>query len=558
MKIGNVWIFNTPLRTFQKGILSLEGSRITRVEFTDEIDASAQDGQGNYVIPGLVDIHMHIESSMTTPTEFSNSVLPFGTTTVVADAHEVANVFGEQGLLDYMDHKQVLDVFYAIPSSVPSTNAFLESSGGFVDEAVVTRLCQHAAVIALGEVMNAHDLITREDTLTKRIIKAFRLALPLAPIEGHCPRIHGEALAAFIASGVNSDHTHQDKASILEKISAGMFLEIQDKSITEEVIATLVENELYDYFCFVTDDVMPDQLIKGHLNELLKKAVRLGMRMEDAIYCATYTSCQRMQRYDRGWIAPGKQADLIFLSDLVNFDITRVMKSGNWVFTKADGLLAYSPFPSYPDNVLHSIRREPLTVADLRLESQRSTTRVRAIERELTSTFTHEVDVDCVVSSGVIDWQGAGLNLLVVAERYGQQAPLSFGFMTNGFKSGVAMASSWAHDSHNILAMGRDPEKIAAAINEVIAMQGGMVLIDEAGIYHRVALPYGGIISLAPMHELADQLLGLRLAMQQAGYQSHNEIMSFATLSLLVSPALKLSDKGLIDVREQKILGYEI
>ncbi|WP_331835970.1 hypothetical protein [Erysipelothrix piscisicarius] len=201
---------------------------------------------------------MHIESSMTNPNEFSNTVLPMGTMTLVADAHEIGNVFGTEGLIDFMDIDTNLDIFYAIPSSVPSTNPFLETTGGIIDESAIRTLCKHPKVIALGEIMNFKDVISDEDTMTRRIIETFKECKPGSPIEGHIPRITGLELSRFIQRGIGSDHTLQTPEPILERTRMGVLVQMQEKSLSRETIATLCEYKLHGSFCLVTDDVMPD------------------------------------------------------------------------------------------------------------------------------------------------------------------------------------------------------------------------------------------------------------------------------------------------------------
>ena len=263
--LKDLWIYNTAYRCFDRGGISFD-RKILHVQRNSgrlqEEPGNDRAGSANlYLIPGLIDIHMHIESSMTTPTEFSNAVLPHGTTTIVADCHEVASVFGADGLESYMNLPALIDVFHSIPSSVPSTTLNLETSGGSIDAPEVTRLCKRQDVIALGEIMNANELFSPGDNRTKRIIHAFRKHKSSCPIEGHCPRIEGEMLSRFISAGIDSDHTEQTAASIREKASAGMFIQMQGKSVKQTTIDALRDSPLVGRYCFCTDDVLPDVLV---------------------------------------------------------------------------------------------------------------------------------------------------------------------------------------------------------------------------------------------------------------------------------------------------------
>jgi len=509
-----------------------------------------------YLIPGLVDIHMHIESSMTTPSEFSNAALPHGTTTIVADCHEVANVFGVEGLESYMDLPSQIDIFYSIPSSVPSTSFALETSGGSIDAAEVVRLCQRKDVIALGEIMNANDLFSSQENRTKRIIDTFREHKPGCPIEGHCPKIKGELLSRFIAAGVDSDHTEQTAASLREKLSAGMFIQIQRKSIKQETIEVLKDIHLAGSYCFCTDDVIPDVLFtEGHLDFVLKRAIHLGLPVNEAIYAATYAPARRMRLFDRGQIAPSKIADFILLDDLVNFHIKAVYKAGVCLYDSGVGLLQRVELPIIANDCLHSIKRLPIAECDFDLSCPRGERDILVMEREETTTFTRLGRQKISVENGLVDFPSYGLNLLAVVERYGYESPIRPAFIKNGLTCPGAICSSWAHDSHNLLVMGTSLALVVKAVNAVIGMQGGIAMVDDEGI-SLVPLSYGGIVSLKPMAELSAEIQQVRQWLRSHGYRAEEEIMNFAVLTLPVSPIIKISDKGLIDVPRKCILDW--
>ncbi|MDR3193644.1 MAG: amidohydrolase family protein, partial [Treponema sp.] len=253
MLIRGARVFNVYRKIFEKkqillrdGIFRDIGESLP-VRGEEELDA-----EGLYLIPGLVDIHMHIESSMTSPREFSRAVLPWGTCTVVADPHEIANVFGIEGIRRFMEAQTPLDIFYGIPSSVPSTSPALETTGGLIGPEEVAALAKDPRILCLGEMMNAKELCAEsaglgKENRTREILAAFKGERPFFPVEGHCPHLRGSELSAFIAAGVWSDHTLQDPESILEKVSKGMFLEIQRKSLTRENIETIVENRLFEH-----------------------------------------------------------------------------------------------------------------------------------------------------------------------------------------------------------------------------------------------------------------------------------------------------------------------
>ncbi len=550
-KIENIWLYNTAYQTFDWGSISFDKT-ITHVDrhFGDA------GGEGLYLIPGLIDIHMHIESSMTTPTEFSNAALPHGTTTVVADCHEVANVFGSEGLADFMDLSSVVDIFYAIPSSVPSTSKELETCYGFIDAKEVEELCKREDIIALGEIMNANDLFSEGENRTKRIIETFKKYKSHCPIEGHCPKITAEKLSAFISSGVDSDHTHQSPASIREKASAGMFLEIQNKSINAENIEALSAPHLEGKFCFCTDDVMPDVLFTdGHLDAVLRNAIRTGMPPRQAIYAATHTPAMRMRLFDRGQIAPGKIADFILLDDVETLHIHSVYKDGKKVYDAKRGLLSPLPKPTIQQKYLQSCKRNPVSASEFDYSLPSGKRDILVIEREEKTTFTRIARQSVDSINNTFDFASYGMSLLAVVERYGNNAPIIPAFMKNGLTKSGAICSSWAHDSHNLLVMATSVELAVRAVNLVLKNQGGIALIDETEEYF-VPLTYGGIVSLEPMHVLAGHIEHVRTWLQEHGYRAQEEVMNFAVLALPVSPELKISDKGLVDVVNKRLVDW--
>lgn len=558
MIIKNINVFNTSQKKFEVFDVEIRDNIFWNIGSIDvnssnQLESKIIDGSGKYLIPGLIDIHMHIESSMTTPAEYSNVVLKKGVTTIVADAHEVANAQGLEGLMEYMKTNPKMDIFYSIPSSVPSTNPNLETTKGIFTEREIEILCNHPKIIALGEIMNFKDIVSLEDTPTKRIISEFRKNLPNAPIEGHIPRVTGLELARYAHSGIGSDHTHQSVESLLEKTRLGFQIQLQEKSMTKEIFEAIKEFNLEESICFVTDDVIPDDIFsKGTLDHLIRKSTKLGFPMEDAIYSSTHIPAKRMNLFDRGIIAPGKIADAVILSNLENFEIEEVIKSGKLVSE-----LDEDKIPIYSKDTLNSIKRDKVKKEDFSVETFGEKALVRVIEREETTTFTKESFEEVEVKDGKLLWKEKGLNLICAVERYGNDAPLKFGFVKNGFSKPCAIASSWAHDSHNILVMGNCEILLAEAVNQIIENQGGMY-ITTPKISQNLPMEFGGVVSIEPLKIVAEKISNIRKLMKDSGYISHNEIMSFSTLALLVTPELKISDKGYIRVRTQEILDWRV
>ena len=552
--IKNSNVYNTFLQQFEiKDIAILNGkfyyisNNITELKSKKVIDY-----KDKYIIPGFIDIHMHIESSMTVPSQFSKMALPCGVTTVVADPHEIANVLGINGINYFLSSETTLDIFYGIPSSVPSTNNNLETTGGEILEKDVIELLKNPKVICLGEVMNFKDLISKDETLIKNIIKICKENKPYLAIEGHCPKITGLDLAKFIYAGVDADHTQQTPESIYEKITNGMFLEIQSKSINKETIKTLVENNFYEYFAFVTDDVMADHLKEGHLNKVVKKAVDLGMPINKAIYCATYTPARRMNLFDRGSVAVGKIADFIVLDNLENLSIKEVYKNGN-LYNGEN--IKKENFPSY---VYNTVKCKKAVLEDFEINTKKTgyvTCNVIQINKE--GNFTKKIVKNLPVKNGKILWEESGLSLLIVYERYNKNGNKAYALVDGAINKKGAIATTWAHDHHNLMVMGTDKNDMLIAQHKIVDMQGGYVVCKNQEVLAKAVLNVGGIVNDGDINQLASDIKNVRKAMNDLGYEHINEIMSFSTLSLPVSPEIKITDFGMIDTKTQQFINIE-
>ena len=604
--IENAWVYRTFRQCFERMDIAVTGGKFFDVSpVSDFVEDSEQrvgarrgeweaesvfDGTGKFVIPGLVDIHMHVESSMTYPEEFSRAVVPFGVTTVVADPHEIANVFGLEGILSFMEQVTELDIFYGIPSSVPATRTEMETSGAEFGEKELRELLRDERVVCLGEVMNFKDLVAEGDTKSKRFLEVCGECGRKVRIEGHCPGLSGGDLAAFIRAGVDADHTEQTAESVLEKTDMGMFLELQEKSLKEEVVEVVKRKQLYENIALVTDDTMPDRLMEGHLNRIVRLAVAKGMPAEKAIYLATFTPARRMHLDDRGIIAPGKKADFVVLPDLESFVPEAVFKDGKRCVDAAAEGLENSLKKRFPDHFYSSVKyrlalasdfilpvddfwKEEYRKEECRKEACRNecgeealsgkpsgseaqklsgTAVVNVMQIQTFGTRAKHVQREIPVQDGNLCWQEAGLCLAAVFERYGKNGDVSWGFVEHALEQKGAVATTWSHDSHNLLVLGNSVEDMVLAQNEVVHMQGGYVTASGGRVTAAAELPVGGIISDKSLPELAAEIRAVRGEIERMGYVNNNVIMSISTLSLLVSPELKLSDQGMFDVKSQR------
>ena len=566
--LKNVMVYQTFRQCFEKRDVAVAGEKFYCVSPAISYPGVREiDGKDRYMLPGLVDIHMHIESSMTYPGEFSRITLPYGVTTVVADAHEMANVFGMDGIRAFMAQKTKQDIFWAIPSSVPATNEKLETAGASLGVKEISEMASLDGVLCLGEIMNYKDLSAEGESRTRDLINVCRNPGKNLRIEGHCPGLTGADLNRLIYEGVDADHTQQTPQSVMEKTELGMFLELQFKSLTPEVVKTVCDNELYENVALVTDDTMADKLLTGHLNKIIETAVKAGMPMEKAIYCATWTPSRRMHLDDRGMIAPGKIADFMLLDSLDGIDPVVVYKKGECVYCRADEVCgaakgrkaqeacAVAAACSFPASFYHTINCRPAEISDFVLKAEDPDAKWAEVNVMKIGTFgtaTTPVKRRVEVKDGVLDWKSAGLSLAVVFERYGKNGNVGYGLVEGALTKPGAVATTWSHDSHNLFVLGTDENDMKLAQRRVLELQGAYVVFSEGRSLAEARLTIGGIVSDQPVEVLGQELKEVRAAMEGLGYVNNNVIMSMSTLCLPVSPKLKLTDHGLLTVPGQE------
>ncbi len=552
-------IFNVYLKQFIPASIAITGEKISYVgnDLAGVTAKETRDISGKYVIPGLVDSHMHIQSSMMAPKPFSDAVLPHGVTTVISEPHEIANVFGLRGIEESMKAAAScqLDIRLAMPSSVPSTRPELETTGGEIGVPEIETMLTWPKTICLGEVMNMHDVIYEPHCKVNQIIDTMHEKAPAMPIEGHCPRIVGWELAAAIARGVTSDHTEQQMESMRQRLSNGVFVQLQKKSLAPDLLAYINEHHLEDRMAFVTDDTMPDALLRdGHLDQILRLAIGMGFPVEKAIYCATYTPSQRMRLFDRGALDPGKIADLVILDDLKTFAIDSVYKDGQPI-KKAQETKASR---AYPADFYTSVHLSPLSADDFHIpapiENGTVTCPVALVQEHSTMTIPSEAELP--VKNGYIDWESSPYALAAVFDRHSESGRKGYMLVGGNCMTRGAAASTYAHDHHNLLVLGQNAADMAAAANDVIGKQGGMSVADHGQITGAIRLPVAGILSEEPIEILGQEAASFKSALMALGYHQDNPIMSMTTLGLPVSPAMKVTDRGIIDVKTMSIIPF--
>lgn len=552
--VKNVNVFNSVYRTFHHADVYIKDGKFLYIDqkHTDEMTADRQiDGNGQYMVPGFIDIHMHIESSLVTPEAFCLYTAGNGLTTIVSEPHEIANVCGKEGIKAMIasGKKSPYDCCYAIPSNVPIMGKEYETSGGTITWQDMLELKEEEDIICLGEVMNYMQIIQENNSEVAKFIDIVHAQDPAYPLEGHCPVLKDADLAKFLYLGILSDHCTHDLEELKQRFENGMFIQLQDVMVTKEVIDYVCENRLFEYFSFVTDDTFPDILCKkGHVDAVMRKAISLGMRPEDAIYVTTYTPARRMNLLDRGMIAPGKLADFLLLDDLNALHITRTYKKGNCIYDidtyrKEDRQFSLN---GLFEETVHSRR---LTIDDFTVPAQGEDrlVNVRVMKVNPENNRTDEVFVPMEIRDKRLLWKETGCQLCMVIERHGRDNHISYGFTCGASLKTGACAASYAHDSHNLIVLGNDEEDMLTAINRIIDLQGGITAVLNRKITAEIALPIAGLLSKKSVEETAAEFEKVREAFDAQGYEHINNIMNFSLLSLTCIPSLRLTDRGYLN-----------
>jgi adenine deaminase len=502
-----------------------------------------------YILPGLIDGHLHLESSMLTPRELSRALLPLGTTTVVADPHEIANVWGTRGLDYLLESSEALavDFFFMLPPCVPATP--LETSGAWLEARDLEPYLHHSRVLGLAEVMNFPGLVAGEPGLLAKIA-----LFPGGPVDGHAPLLSGKALNAYRLAGIGSDHECTTLAEAQEKLRLGFYLMVREGSLAKNLADLLpaVTSATLRRTMLVSDDSHPEDLLHiGHLNHLLRQAISRGLDPLAAVIMATLNPAEYFRLRDRGAVAPGLAADLVMVEDLREFHIDKVLKNGKLVVDQGK-LVAEpeaSPIPA-PNSLMN--------VKGLCLEAffpQATGAVAKVIGLIPGQLLTEKRILMAPVREGRLATDPAQdiLKLAVVERHHGTG---HFGLvLVQGFGLHQgALAASVAHDSHNIVVVGANEADMLQAVQHLVDLGGGMVVVVGGRIVADLALPIAGLISLEPLEQVAAAYGTLKAAYRSLGGNLPDPFMALSFLALPVIPALKLTDLGLVDVDRFQIV----
>jgi adenine deaminase len=507
------------------------------------------DLRGAFLAPALIDGHIHLESSLLSPVEFARAVVPWGTGAVVCDPHEIANVCGAEGIRYVLEatDQVPLDVLVMLPSCVPATA--LETAGAELDDERLRPFLSHPRVLGLAEVMNFPGVVHGDEFVLSKIELADG-----RPVDGHAPGLSGRWLNAYAAAGIGTDHECTSLEEAREKLRRGLSILIREGSTARnlEALLPLVTPANAHHFAFVCDDRHADDLVtRGHMNAVLAKAVALGLDRVTAVAMATSHTAAIFGRRDLGAIAPGRLANLVAFEDLQSFRALRVWHHGTPV--AEDGQLTVPLAESSAPNLRKTVKVPDFSVADLRIPASGRSANVIVVVPD--QIVTGRSTAHLPVRDG--GWQAdpaQDIAKLVVIERHGRNGGVGRGFVQGfGLKRG-ALASTVAHDSHNLICAGMSDSDMALAVHHLADIGGGLVVVGDGKLRAELPLPIAGLMSDQPAAQVVTAIEKLHRAARDLGCRLSAPFMALSFLALPVIPHLKLTDRGLIDVDQFKLI----
>ena len=546
--LKNARIVNVFTKEIESGDVAIKDGYIVGIgEFDgeEEIDIG-----GRIICPGLIDGHIHIESSMISPSEFAGAVAPHGTTAVIADPHEIANVAGEEGIRYMLEASAGLpvDIFFMLPSCVPATP--LDESGAELSADELEPFYKEERVAGLAELMNSFGTVRADEEIIRKIQGANSYG---KRIDGHAPFLTGKDLNAYITAGVRSDHECSSAEEAVEKLKLGQYIMIREGTAARnlEALLPLFDDKYCDRCMLVTDDKHGSDLIdNGHIDYIIRKAIRAGKDPLNAIKMATLNAAMYFGLKDRGAIAPGYIADIIVLSDLEEFTVEKVFKNGRLTVDGGKNVRAIKS-PSidkekYP-RVFNSFNLREIKPSDLEIRDEG--TKKRVIKVIPGQILTEELIVESSSKQAEPD---KDIIKLAVIERHKGTGHTGGGFVSGyGLKKG-AIASSVAHDSHNLIVAGCTDDDMALAANTVRENGGGLAVVCDGKVLSSLPLPIGGLMCEMNVYEVEDILRVMKEQARQLGVnEGIDPFMTLAFTALPVIPKLRLLTQGVVDVDKQ-------
>ncbi|MEM2644112.1 MAG: adenine deaminase [Candidatus Bathyarchaeia archaeon] len=536
------------------GYVGIKDGLIVYVGSKPKLARENLDFKSKYILPAYIDGHVHVESSLMRPSAFARAVIPHGTGCVIADPHEIANVMGLDGIKFMIEDAKMtpLKFYFMIPSSVPSTN--LETTGGKIGLDEIRALKSFRNILGLGEVMNYRGVIDKDETILEKI-EACRGMI----IDGHAPGLRGDELCAYILVGVGSDHEVISLDEAREKISLGMWIMIREGSTAKAIsrLIKVVSKGCPERVMLVTDDRHADDILReGHIDYCLRRVVEEGLDPVDAIRMVTLKPAEYFKLSNLGSLSPGKSADIAIINNLRDFRPELVLINGRVV--AKDG--KYLGAVEKPDKsvAIGSVNIGGLRIGDLAIrhpsvEYGRVTVRVIGLIRD--QILTDEIHCEMAIVDGEVkpDLDRDILKICVV-ERHRGSGRVGRGFVTGFGLKGGAIASTFAHDSHNIIAVGTNDSDLYRAILRIKEINGGLVIVNGGKIFEELPLPIAGLMANLEAEEIAEKIRALEIAASNLGCKIKNPFMAMSFLSLPVVPKLKITDYGLIDAESLRVV----
>lgn len=535
--------------------VALAGDRIAGVGEDYREGREILDLDGLFLLPGFVNGHLHLESTLLHPAEYARLALPRGTTTIIVDPHEIANVLGLNGIEAFMAATRdlPLDFFFLAPSCVPATD--LETAGANLSAGDVTKLLQHERVLGLGEMMNFPGVLRKDPGVMEKIRVARKKG---KRVDGHAPLLSGKMLNAYIASGIESDHEGTNPEELQEKLRLGMWGMIREGTAAKNLrdLLPAVSPKNSRRCLLVLDDLDPGTLFhEGDMNHVLRRAVSLGLDPITAVQMATLNPAERFGLPDRGAIAPGRVADLAVVEDLKNFRVHITFKNG--IVAAREGKAYPILRNEFDSKISRTVKIKPIDATSFRLPLASEKAWVIGVIPDQLLTRRLSLPVKKNSQGEAVSDPAADVLKIAVLERHRASGNIGLGLVQGlGFKKG-ALGSTIAHDSHNAVIVGTNDADMMKAADEIIKMQGGMVVVDGQEVKAALPLPLAGLISLEPAETVVSRMEALHKAAQEIGSPLPHPFLTLSFLALPVIPELKLTDKGLVDVSQFRIIPIE-
>ncbi|MGI5838927.1 MAG: adenine deaminase [bacterium] len=561
--IQNINLVNVYTGEIYPAAIGVYGEYIAHVTVPGEAPPEGKTvyaGNGKYAVPGFIDTHVHIESSMLTSANFARVVLPHGTTTVLTDPHEIGNVLGLRGVKYMVDSSAGLPLRILIlaPSCVPSVPG-IETAGADFGAAEIKTMLGWDRVLGIAEVMDYPGVIYQSPRMNE-ILAAVRAAGGV--IQGHSPFLTGRRLSAYLCAGPDSDHEVMTEADTLAKLRAGMIVDAKESSITKnirEIFRAYQSLTCPPNITLCTDDrEAADLLHEGHLDEVLRRTIEEGVPPAIAIRIATLQAANRIGLKEYGAIAPGKIADIVLLADLAKVKVSDVFVGGSLV--AREGALAVDiparSFPLEAENTV--ILDKPLTMEDftIRAPENEKQVAVRVLAYQAAASLRMDFEsVTLPVKDGAVCCDGIpDLNYVAVFERHGRNGNRSLGLLRGFGLTEGAIASTVSHDCHNLTVVGTSASDMLLAARTLAQCGGGLVCVRDGHVQALIKLPIAGLLSPLPAEKLAPSVQSMKEVMRSMGLAGANPLLRVATLTLAVVPKAKITDVGLVEVETQKLL----